>query len=79
MIARALAAFAFAGLLLVAVGTVSLRIASLRARARLERLAVLAEARTYEVEHRTRALAAATTPAVLAELLRGALERRGVE
>lgn len=76
MIFRFLAALSFAALLALTVATVGIRTASLRARARIERLGVAVKARQFEVEHRTRAVAAATTPAALGELLRASLQRR---
>jgi hypothetical protein len=70
-----LAALSFAGLLALTVATVAIRTASLRARARIERLAIAVQARAYELEHKQRALVAATAPPVLAELLRASLLR----
>ena len=75
MILRGLAALAFAALLTLMLATVGIRTASLRARARIEQLGLLVKARRYEIEHRSRELAATTTPAALAELLRACLLR----
>ncbi len=79
MILRFLAALSFAALLTLTVATVAMRTGSLRARARIERLGLSVKARQYELEHRSRALAAATTPAALGDLLRASLMRAGGE
>jgi hypothetical protein len=75
MLLRSLAAVAFAALLALMVVTVSMRAASLRARARIEQLELVVKARSYELEHRRRELAALTTQPMLERLLHAAVER----
>lgn len=77
MIFRLLAALSFAGLLTLAVATVSLKTSSLRARARIERLALAVKAQRFEFAHRQREFARATTRAALGERLRVALAPLG--
>lgn len=74
---RFLAALTFAGLLGLAVATVGLKTASLRARARIEGLALAVKARRFELLHAERAFAAATGRDVLADRLRAMLGRGG--
>ncbi|MEZ5963312.1 MAG: hypothetical protein R3F56_05630 [Planctomycetota bacterium] len=77
MILRLFAAVSFAGLLTLAVATVSLKTSSLRARARIERLALAVKAQRYEFAHRQRELARATTRDQLRQRLRVVLSALG--
>lgn len=70
MILRVFAALSFAGLLTVAVATVGLKAASLRARARIDVLALSVKARQFELAHRQRDLRQASTRDMLALRLR---------
>lgn len=72
-----MAALAFASLLALAVATVGLKTSSLRARARIEALALSVKAQRFEVTHRHRALQQATTRELMAARLRSMLSAMG--
>lgn len=75
MIARSMAAFSFAALVVLAVGTAGVRIASWRLRARLDRLDLEVRALRYETTHGERAVARSVSREALTSLLQARLDQ----